>query len=261
MAAGAVIAFLGVAMLSRILISPAGGGAGDRCSSCCCGSGGSWDGCATASPCSDGCCAAIGYALTLGCVWVGAITLLIVCAILTGASASTGGLIGAADRARDRRQHWPPSCWPRRPREWPWDPSSPTSGRLARENTARNPGRTAVTAAALMIGVALIVFVATFVNGFKDSFLGAIDRSITSDLIIQGQNFGSVPAAAVDAANKVPGVQVASGLQFTQAKINHGGTDTVNGVDPADLRRGLPLRLAERRHQRPAAQSRPAARR
>ena len=90
-----------------------------------------------------------------------------------------------------------------------------------------------MTAAALMIGVALIVFVATFVNGFKDSFLGAIDRSITSDLIIQGQNFGSVPAAAVTQANKVPGVKAASGLQFTEAKINHGGTDVVNGVDPA----------------------------
>ena len=105
----------------------------------------------------------------------------------------------------------------------------------SRNDTARNPGRTAVTSAALMIGVALIVFVATFVNGFKDSFLGAIDRSITSDLIIQGQNFGSVPAAAVKAANQVPGVKTASGLQFTEAKINNGGTDVVNGVDPASF--------------------------
>ena len=88
----------------------------------------------------------------------------------------------------------------RRPREWPWDPSSPTAGVLARENTSRNPGRTAVTSAALMIGVALIVFVAVFVNGFKESFLGAIDRSITSDLIIQGQNFQSIPAPVVNEA-------------------------------------------------------------
>ena len=87
--------------------------------------------------------------------------------------------------------------WERRPREWPWDASSPTAGVLARENTSRNPGRTAVTSAALMIGVALIVFVAVFVNGFKDSFLGAIDRSITSDMIIQGQNFQSIPAPVV----------------------------------------------------------------
>jgi putative ABC transport system permease protein len=123
--------------------------------------------------------------------------------------------------------------WRRRLREWPWDPASPTAGVLARENTSRNPGRTAVTSAALMIGVALIVFVAVFVNGFKDSFLGAIDRSITSDLIIQGQNFQSIPAPVVQRAAEVPGVKTASGIQFTEAKINNGGTDTVNGVDPA----------------------------
>jgi ABC-type antimicrobial peptide transport system permease subunit len=230
MAAGAVIAFLGVAMLSRILISPLAAVLGvaleallriwrflgrvrDRI------------------PLLGKLLRRIGYGLTLGCVWIGAITLLIIAAILKGAGAGTGGLVGAVIVLAIGGS-LTAFLLLRRPREWPWDPSSPTAGRLARENTARNPGRTAVTAAALMIGVALIVFVATFVNGFKDSFLGAIDRSITSDLIVQGQNFGSVPTAAVDAANKVPGVRTASGLQFTEAKINNGGTDTVNGVNP-----------------------------
>ena len=123
--------------------------------------------------------------------------------------------------------------WKRRLREWPWDASSPTAGVLARENTSRNPNRTAVTSAALMIGVALIVFVAVFVNGFKESFLGAIDRSITSDMIIQGQSFQTIPAPVVQAAAKVPGVATASGIQFADAKIGNGGIDTVNGVDPA----------------------------
>ena len=39
------------------------------------------------------------------------------------------------------------------------------SGRLARENAVRNPGRTASTAAALMIGLALVSFVAIFAAG------------------------------------------------------------------------------------------------
>ena len=90
-----------------------------------------------------------------------------------------------------------------------------------------------MTAAALMIGVALISFVAVFVNGFKDSFLGAIDRSITSDMIVQGQNFQPIPAATVATVAQVPGVQTATGILFAEAKINNGGTDTVNGVDPA----------------------------
>src|SRR5205807_2566983 len=75
--------------------------------------------------------------------------------------------------------------WLRTETEWPPEEPSSLTTQLARENTARNPGRTAVTSSSLMIGVALVVFVAVFVNGFKDSFLGALDRSVTSDLIIQ----------------------------------------------------------------------------
>jgi putative ABC transport system permease protein len=86
-----------------------------------------------------------------------------------------------------------------------------------------------------MIGVALVVFVAVFVNGFKDSFLGALDNSITSDLIIQSDSFSPIPAEAVPAAQAVPDVQTATGIQFTDAKINHGGIDTVNGIDPLDF--------------------------
>ena len=40
------------------------------------------------------------------------------------------------------------------------------AARIARGNAVRSPGRTAGTAAALMIGVALVAFVAIFVNGF-----------------------------------------------------------------------------------------------
>ncbi len=42
-----------------------------------------------------------------------------------------------------------------------------SSGQLARENATRNPARTAATAAALMIGLGLVVFVAVFAQGFK----------------------------------------------------------------------------------------------
>jgi putative ABC transport system permease protein len=116
---------------------------------------------------------------------------------------------------------------------WPAERLSRTSGRLARENATRNPGRTAVTASALMIGLGLVVFVAVFVNGFKESFLGAIDRELTSDLIISSDNFSTpIPKLAVQESNAISGVQ-AAGIQFTQARIGHGGTDTINGIDPS----------------------------
>ncbi len=71
---------------------------------------------------------------------------------------------------------------------WPLGLRGGASGRLARENTTRNPGRTAVTAAALMIGIGLVVFFSVLINGFKESFLGSIDRSVTSNLIIQNHD-------------------------------------------------------------------------
>ena len=43
---------------------------------------------------------------------------------------------------------------------------------LARENAMRNPARTATTAAALMVGLGLVVFVAVFADGLKSSFDG-----------------------------------------------------------------------------------------
>ena len=54
-------------------------------------------------------------------------------------------------------------------------------GRLARENAIRNPARTASTAAALMIGLALVSFVAVFAAGLKGSIDDAIDKTITGE--------------------------------------------------------------------------------
>ncbi|MDX6541306.1 MAG: putative transport system permease protein, partial [Gaiellales bacterium] len=121
--------------------------------------------------------------------------------------------------------------------EWPPERPSRQTGRLARENTVRSPSRTSVTASALMIGLALVVFMAVFVNGFKDSFLGSLERSITSDLIIQNDDSATIPAAAVAAAGRAPGVAVSTGLAFSEVRIGKGGRDTVNGVDPKTITR------------------------
>ena len=53
---------------------------------------------------------------------------------------------------------------------WPLERLFAEPGLLARENAMRNPGRTATTAAALMVGLGLVVFVAVFANGLKASF-------------------------------------------------------------------------------------------
>ena len=66
---------------------------------------------------------------------------------------------------------------------WPLERMRRLIGRLARENSQRNPGRTAVTAAALMIGLALVAFVTVFAAGLKSSIASAVDDNFQGDLV------------------------------------------------------------------------------
>ena len=118
------------------------------------------------------------------------------------------------------------------------------SGRLARENATRNPARTAVTAAALMIGVALVAFVSIFAAGLRGSIDGAVDRAFTGDLsVVDKSGFGETPLALAGALREVPGVGAVSGLRFAEAKVGR-DTDatTVVGIDPATLARTYTLK-------------------
>ncbi|HET6172042.1 MAG TPA: FtsX-like permease family protein [Gaiellales bacterium] len=115
------------------------------------------------------------------------------------------------------------------------------SGALARENAMRNAARTARTAAALMIGVGLVVFVAVFAAGLRESFTSALDKSLKSDLIVTAtdQNGGgTLSPRTVPALERIPGVGVASSL--TQGDVRrdgrHGGPQNgLYGIQPATL--------------------------
>ena len=106
-------------------------------------------------------------------------------------------------------------------------------GRLARENAVRNPNRTAATAAALMVGLALVSFVAVFAAGLKGSIDNAIDDILTGDLIVSNEDgFSDIPAAAADAVGAVEGVAVASPYRYTQDEVVGIGEGYVSLVDP-----------------------------
>jgi putative ABC transport system permease protein len=97
-------------------------------------------------------------------------------------------------------------------------------GRLARENTQRNPSRTAVTAAALMIGLAVVVFVTVFAAGIKSSIATAVDDSFQGELVIQNNDgFSPISPRAAVAARQVRGVQLVSTVRAAQAKLLDGG--------------------------------------
>ena len=114
------------------------------------------------------------------------------------------------------------------------------TGRLARENAMRKPGRTAVTAAALMIGLALVVFVAVFAAGLKQSVNNAIDESFQGDLVLSNSDgFSPIPERAVTDASRVEGVLTSSSLSYANGKVAagtlKGDNVRITGVDPATV--------------------------
>ncbi|HET9323015.1 MAG TPA: FtsX-like permease family protein [Gaiellaceae bacterium] len=109
------------------------------------------------------------------------------------------------------------------------------SGFLARRNTLRNPGRTAATAAALMIGLALVTFVAVLSTSMKASNRGAIEDQIVADYVVTSQDgFTPFVAAAGTQAAGAPGVELASDVRAEVGKV--AGIDKyVTGVDPKTI--------------------------
>jgi putative ABC transport system permease protein len=103
---------------------------------------------------------------------------------------------------------------------WPLERLRRLIGRLARENAQRNPSRTAVTAAALMIGLALVTFVTVFSAGLKSSVAQVVDENFAGGLIVQNSDgFSPIPNGAATAARKVPGVELVSTIRSAQAKL------------------------------------------
>src|SRR6266516_4483873 len=111
------------------------------------------------------------------------------------------------------------------------------AGRLATDNATRNPARTASTAAALMIGLALVTFVAVLGKGLHGSVDRALNKQVAADWVVTSQNgWSSFPAAAGTAAAKAPGVILASSIRSDRGRIGKANV-TVNGVEPATITR------------------------
>ena len=106
------------------------------------------------------------------------------------------------------------------------------AGRLASGNSVRNPGRTAATAAALMIGIALVAFIATLTNGMKASNREAIEKQIAADYVVTSQD-GYTPfvAAAGDALGASPAAEVVTSVRSDGGLVDDVTTE-VGGIEP-----------------------------
>jgi putative ABC transport system permease protein len=110
---------------------------------------------------------------------------------------------------------------------WPLERIRSLIGRLARENSQRNPSRTAITAAALMIGLALVTFVTVFAAGLKSSVAQVIDENFEGGLVIQNTDgFSPIPAGAAGLARRVPGVKTVATIRSTEAELLGAGSKT-----------------------------------
>ncbi len=118
------------------------------------------------------------------------------------------------------------------PLEFPGIARDRSVGALARENSRRNPGRTASTAAALMIGIALVSFVAVLANGMKASNRGAIEDQVSADYVITAQDgFTPFVAAAGDEVTNSPDAEVVANVRADLGKVGDAST-YVTGIDP-----------------------------
>jgi putative ABC transport system permease protein len=117
------------------------------------------------------------------------------------------------------------------------------TGRLARENAMRKPGRTATTAAALMIGLALIVFVTIFAAGLKSSVSKTIDESFRGEIVLQNSDgFSPFSKDALHVARGVDGVATVSSITYATGALPRGGGNIqLAAVDPATLGQVLAL--------------------
>ena len=75
----------------------------------------------------------------------------------------------------------------------PLQPVFGIAGRLARENAARNPRRTAATAVALTIGLALVAMVSVMGESFKASFRDQLTNAVKADFVVTSDSFSGMP--------------------------------------------------------------------
>ena len=121
------------------------------------------------------------------------------------------------------------------------------TGMLARENTRRQPQRTAVTASALMIGVALVVLVAIFAAGLRATIDQGIDEQVkAAGIVTHDDGFSPLPDGAHEAAREGGRRHRRVRMRFATGRVvGETGNTTVTGVDPDTVRDVVTLKWSD----------------
>jgi len=120
----------------------------------------------------------------------------------------------------------------RRDAEFPSPRPDRNVNELAKRNAVRSPGRTAAAAAALMIGLALVTFVAVIAAGLKSSFENAVKQEFAGDYALTSQNgFTPTDVSSAEAVRKLPQATAVVGVRAGLGKA-FGKQHSVTALDP-----------------------------
>ncbi|MFE7448066.1 ABC transporter permease, partial [Streptomyces chartreusis] len=126
----------------------------------------------------------------------------------------------------------------------PLDRLRGVTGGLARRNALRSPKRTAATASALMIGVAVVSLFTVFGASLKATMDQTVARSFAGDVAISTPSFGAggsgLSPRLADAVQRLPEVDTAVGLGRGVAEVDGKGR-ALTVTDPVALERTFDL--------------------
>ena len=134
---------------------------------------------------------------------------------------------------------------------WPAARLRGITGEIARDNAMRNPKRTSATAAALMIGVALVGFITIFAASAKESIDAQVDEGFTADYVIStgsgfGASFGGFSPQLATDISQLRQVGASSPLRINQAEFD-GSNSFFAGIDPRSANEVFNLKVQEGR--------------
>jgi putative ABC transport system permease protein len=118
---------------------------------------------------------------------------------------------------------------------WPIAKLFKTPGKLARDNVARAPRRTSASAAALMIGVALVSATAVFASSVRETLSATLERAVSADYVVQGAGGGGpnsgFPPVIIESLAELPEISAATPFRIAIAEVND-DVKTFSAVDP-----------------------------
>jgi len=114
-------------------------------------------------------------------------------------------------------------------------------GRLGRGNAVRSPRRTSATAAALMVGLALVSTVSVLGSSFKQSVVQAVQTSLGADYVLHTKDYSPFSDQVATQLRTGQGISAVAAFRQARARIGD-GVHSVQGVEPAALQSVLKLR-------------------